>query len=98
VQAFDPEAAAETRHIYGERADLRLVDEPMQALEGADALALITEWKAFWSPDFAAIRNRLTSPVIFDGRNIYDPRQVESAGLEYWGIGRGRSVQSPEFV
>ncbi len=98
VQAYDPEAAAETRNIYGDRADLRLVDEPMAALDGADALALVTEWKAFWSPDFALIRNTMKTPVIFDGRNIYDPVQVEAAGLEYWGIGRGRSVQMPDFV
>jgi UDPglucose 6-dehydrogenase len=98
VQAYDPEAAEETRSIYGERDDLRLADEPMAALEGADALALVTEWKAFWSPDFALVRSMLKAPVIFDGRNIYDPGQVESAGLEYWGIGRGRSVQMPDFV
>ena len=98
VRAYDPEAMTETRHIYGEREDLVLVDDPMAALEGADTLALVTEWKAFWSPDFERIRAALREPVLFDGRNIYDPRQVESAGLEYWGIGRGRSVQQPRFV
>ena len=98
VRAYDPEAIEETRHIYGEREDLVLVDDPMAALEGADTLALVTEWKAFWSPDFERIRAALREPVLFDGRNIYDPRQVEAAGLEYWGIGRGRSVQQPRFV
>ena len=93
VAAFDPEAREEARRIYGERADLVLVDEPYAALEGADALVVVTEWKAFWSPNFRRIKSMLSAPVVIDGRNIYDPELVESAGLAYYGIGRGRSLQ-----
>ncbi|HEX7341658.1 MAG TPA: UDP-glucose/GDP-mannose dehydrogenase family protein [Rhodanobacteraceae bacterium] len=94
VRAFDPEAHAETRRIYGERDDLVLCAAPYDVLGGADALVVITEWKAFRSPDFACIRDALTAPaVMFDGRNLYDPQAVESAGIAYYGIGRGRSLQ-----
>ena len=92
VRAFDPEAADETRRIYGERTDLVLCEHPYDALEGADALAIVTEWKAFRSPDFDRIRGTLRTPVIFDGRNLYDPAAVEDAGIAYYGIGRGRSL------
>jgi UDPglucose 6-dehydrogenase len=92
VRAFDPKAAGETRRIYGERSDLVLVDRPYEAPEGADALVIVTEWKAFRSPDFARIKTLLSTPVIFDGRNLYDPVAVEEAGLAYYGIGRGRSL------
>ncbi len=92
VRAFDPEAMHEARRIFGERDDLLLCNEPYEVLEGADALVLITEWKTFWSPDFSRIKAELREPVIFDGRNVYDPQQVEAAGLAYYGIGRGRSL------
>jgi len=92
VRAHDPEAMAEATRIYGARADLMLCDTPEQALPGADALIVITEWKAFWSPDFARIRASLREPVLFDGRNVYAPDAVEAAGIAYYGIGRGRSV------
>ncbi|MGF6712444.1 UDPglucose 6-dehydrogenase [Luteibacter sp. W1I16] len=92
VRAFDPEAAEETRRIYGERDDLVLVERPYAALEGADALVIVTEWKAFRSPDFGRVKSLLASPVIFDGRNLYDPAVVEEAGIAYYGIGRGRSL------
>ena len=75
--------------------DLELCDEPYAALQGADALAVVTEWKAFRSPEFDAIRVALKTPVLFDGRNLYDPEVVEGAGLAYYGIGRGRSVSRP---
>lgn len=94
VRAYDPEAMDEARRIFGVRADLALCDSAQAAVDGADALAVVTEWKAFWSPDFVALRERLREPVIFDGRNIYDPAQVEAAGLAYYGIGRGRSLRS----
>jgi UDPglucose 6-dehydrogenase len=94
VRAYDPEAQRETRRSYGERADLTLCVQPYEALQGADALVLVTEWKVFRSPDFARIRAALATPVLFDGRNLYDPAAVESAGLAYYGIGRGRSVDS----
>jgi len=95
VRAYDPEAMDEARRIYGERDDLVLADSPAAALEGADALVVLTEWKAFWSPDFAKIASVLRAPVLFDGRNIYDPNEVEGAGLAYYGIGRGRTVATP---
>ena len=88
VQAYDPEATGETRRIYGDRPDLRLCDTPEQALENADALAVITEWNLFRSPDFEMIRERLTDPVIFDGRNLYDPEVLASQGFSYYSIGR----------
>jgi UDPglucose 6-dehydrogenase len=96
VRAFDPQARAETARIYGEREDLVLCDDPWAALDGADALAVVTEWKVFRSPDFARIKATLKTPVVFDGRNLYDPAMVESAGLAYYGIGRGRSVTGYE--
>ncbi|WP_369929986.1 UDP-glucose/GDP-mannose dehydrogenase family protein [Xanthomonas sp. NCPPB 2632] len=92
VRAFDPEAADETRRIYGNRDDLVLVERPFDALQGADALVIVTEWKAFRAPDFSRIKSMLGTPVIFDGRNLYDPAQVEEAGIAYYGIGRGRSL------
>ncbi len=88
VRAFDPAAMDETRRIYGERADLALVDDPMSALDGADALAILTEWTQFRSPDFVALRARLRNAVIFDGRNILDHGQATAAGMTYVSIGR----------
>lgn len=94
VRAFDPEAREETTRIYGDRGDdLVLCDSAYDALNGADVLALVTEWKAFRSPDFARIKAALKTPAIFDGRNLYDPVTVEEAGIAYYGIGRGRSLQ-----
>ena len=94
VLAFDPVAAEETRRIYGERDDLVLVDEQMAALDGADALAIVTEWAQFRSPDFDTLRKKLRDAVVFDGRNIFDPHQVVAAGLAYISIGRP-PVQPP---
>jgi UDPglucose 6-dehydrogenase len=95
VRAYDPEAAGEAARIFGERADLVLCDQQYAALEGADALVIVTEWKAFRSPDFERIRASLGHAVVFDGRNIFDPKAVEGAGLAYYGIGRGRSIATP---
>lgn len=97
VQAFDPEAHHEAERLYGKRDDLRLCADAMSATVGADALVLLTEWKNFWSPNFALLKANLAAGVIVDGRNIYDPNTVESAGLAYYGIGRGRSVMRPSF-
>ncbi len=97
VRAFDPEALGEAAHVFGARDDLTLCDEPFAALDGADALVIMTEWKMFWSPDFERIQQTLKTPVVFDGRNIYDPKSVEAAGLAYYGIGRGRSVAHPQI-
>jgi UDPglucose 6-dehydrogenase len=94
VRAYDPEAADEAARIYGKRADLALCDDPYSALENADALVIVTEWKAFRSPDLERIRASLKEPVIFDGRNIFEPKAIETAGIAYYGIGRGRSIVS----
>jgi UDPglucose 6-dehydrogenase len=96
VRAHDPEAMDEARRIFGEREDLMLCPTPEDALAGADALVVVTEWKAFWSPDFDALRHTLQAGVVFDGRNVYDPKEVEEAGLAYYGIGRGRSLLAPK--
>ncbi len=94
VRAYDPEAGAEARRLYGARADLVLCEQPYDALQDADVLALMTEWKVFRSPDFARIRTALRMPALFDGRNLYDPASVEAAGIAYYGIGRGRSLEA----
>jgi UDPglucose 6-dehydrogenase len=88
VSAYDPAAMEETRRIYGERADLQLVDSPMDALKGADALLIVTEWKVFRSPNFDTIKDLLKQPVLFDGRNLYEPRTMRELGFEYHPIGR----------
>ncbi|WP_078121446.1 UDP-glucose dehydrogenase family protein [Thiosocius teredinicola] len=88
VKAFDPVAHEEATRIYGERDDLEICASSDDALEGADALAVVTEWIEFRSPDFNDIREKLNHPVIFDGRNIYDPKAVTNAGLTLYSIGR----------
>ena len=88
VRAYDPEAMDETRRIYGDRPDLTLCYSAQEAARGADALAIVTEWQEFRSPDFDALANALKNPVIFDGRNIYDPATMAEYGLTYHAIGR----------
>ncbi len=88
VTAYDPVAMVEARHIYKGESRVRFSDSPMAALEGADALAIVTEWKEFRSPDFQRIKQLLRTPAIFDGRNLYDPAEVRNNGLEYYPIGR----------
>ena len=88
VQAFDPVAMDETRRIYGDRPDLKLCANARDALQGADALILITEWTSFRSPDFEQIRDTLKQPVIFDGRNLYDSALLANLGIRYHAIGR----------
>jgi UDPglucose 6-dehydrogenase len=90
VRAYDPEAMAECARLYGERPDLVLATSRDDALTGADALIIATEWRLFQSPDFATIRARLKTPVLFDGRNLFDPAQVAAEGLDYFAIGRGK--------
>jgi len=92
VQAHDPEAMDETRRIYGERADLTLCESPDAALKNADALVVVTEWKVFRSPNFDTIKQQLSSPVVFDGRNIYDPEMMKQQGFAYYAIGRGETA------
>jgi UDPglucose 6-dehydrogenase len=88
VTAYDPVAMTESRRIFGDDPRLLYSDSPMQAVQGADALLIVTEWKEFRAPDFAQLRAALKTPVIFDGRNMYAPVHVRSAGLEYFAIGR----------
>lgn len=88
VTAYDPVAMTETKRIYGDEPRLTLAEKPMDALEGADALLIVTEWKEFRSPDFERIKSALKQPVIFDGRNLYEPEVPRAAGIEYSAIGR----------
>jgi len=96
VRAYDPEAMLEARRIFGERDDLVLCESANAALDGADALIVVTEWKQFRSPDMHRLARHLARKAVFDGRNLYDPETVEGAGLAYYGIGRGRSVRLPD--
>src|SRR5690606_39046724 len=88
VRAYDPAAGEEAKRIFREQRAVEIVESAAAALEGADALAIITEWQEFRSPDFAAIKAALRTPAVFDGRNLYDPTVLKAAGLEYFSIGR----------
>jgi UDPglucose 6-dehydrogenase len=90
IRVHDPEAMANIKALYGEK--LVYCDRPYGAVEGADGLAIVTEWPEFRNPDFEVIRRLLKKPVIFDGRNIFESRSMEAAGFIYYGIGRGKGV------
>jgi UDPglucose 6-dehydrogenase len=90
VQAYDPVASEECHRIYGQREDLHLSSSADQALTNADCLVIVTEWTEFRSPDFEKIKTSLNDAVIIDGRNLYDPKQMQSLGIEYYAIGRGK--------
>jgi UDPglucose 6-dehydrogenase len=92
VQAYDPVAAAEARRIYQGVAGFSLARNAYEAAQGADALAIMTEWQEFRSPDFERLRELLKAPVLFDGRNLYDPAMVGRFGLTYYAVGRGRQL------
>jgi len=92
IQAYDPEAMDEAQRIYGHRTDLRLMGTKEAAMQGADALVICTEWQSFKAPDFDIIKNVLREPVIFDGRNLFDPERLRKRGFTYYGIGRGASL------
>ena len=94
VRAYDPEATDEARRLFGERDDLVLCESAGEALDGADALVVVTEWKQFRGADFDTLRAQLADRVLFDGRNLYQPAAVEEAGIAYYGIGRGRSLRA----
>ena len=93
VRGYDPVAEDECRRIYGQRDDLQLVADRMDALQGADALVICTEWTEFRSVDFAAVKAALRFPVIVDGRNVFEPKAVKDAGLMYYGVGRADALQ-----
>ncbi|HEY5791084.1 MAG TPA: UDP binding domain-containing protein, partial [Gammaproteobacteria bacterium] len=88
VQAFDPVAMDEAARLYGETPGLVLCGDAYAAAEGADALVLVTEWRQFRSPDFGKLKTLLKQPVIFDGRNQYEPAQLAALGFTVHGIGR----------
>jgi UDPglucose 6-dehydrogenase len=96
VVAHDPVAMPEAQHCLemdfkGNPAGLKqvsLVDNPMLAVDGCDALVIVTEWKAFRSPDFDLLKAKLKNPIIFDGRNLYEPQAMQELGIEYQCIGR----------
>jgi UDPglucose 6-dehydrogenase len=94
VRAYDPVAMPECLRIYGERADLVLCKTSPEAVKGADALAIVTEWLEFRSPDFDYIKSALRTSVIFDGRNLYDPVHMARAGFSYHAIGRAKPLAS----
>jgi len=88
IRAYDPVATREARRVLGDMRGLLIVDSAAGALQGADALAIVTEWKEFRTPDFEAIRTALRTPLVFDGRNLYEPKTMAAFGLEYHCIGR----------
>jgi len=90
VRAYDPEAMEESQRIYGDQAGLVYCESPEETLKSSDALVVVTEWQLFRAPDFALIKQELSAPVIFDGRNLYDVQQLEAEGIAYYAIGRGR--------
>jgi UDPglucose 6-dehydrogenase len=93
VQAFDPVAMDEVAMLYPGHPQLQLTESKELALKGADALIICTEWKVFRSPDFQLIIDSLKNPIIFDGRNLYDPKKLEALGVDYFAIGRGLSIK-----
>ncbi len=93
VQAYDPESMEETQRIYGNRDDLKLMGTKEACLKNADMLVICTEWKQFRAPDFDLIKQQISEPVIFDGRNMYDPELMHEKGFSYYAIGRGDSIK-----
>lgn len=94
VRAHDPEAMEEAHRLYGDHPKLAYCESPEAALVGADALVVVTEWNVFRSPDFTQLATKIADKVIFDGRNLYNPQQVETHGLTYYAIGRGKRAVS----
>jgi len=92
VRAYDPVAQLETQRLYGNRPDLEFASSMEEALAGADALVIVTEWKEFRSPDFEYLKTQLKQPLIFDGRNLYDPAFMKKQGFTYYAIGRGERL------
>lgn len=89
VEIYDPEAMESARRYFGEQDAVRYGEDRDAVLEGADGLMVVTEWKSFWSPDFNLLIDKMKTPVIFDGRNLYSPEKMKSIGIQYYGVGRG---------
>ena len=94
IKVFDPAAMENCKKLYSDQSNLSFCTHRNQALEGSDALIVATEWKAFWSPDFSIMKELLKAPVIFDGRNLYDPAELEQLGFSYYAIGRGKKTHT----
>ncbi len=94
IRAYDSEASAAAVRLYGQRSDLVIAASAHEALQGADVLVIVTEWQEFRSPDFSLIKKSLTESVIFDGRNLYDPKAMSDLGITYYAIGRGESLHA----
>ena len=88
VVAFDPVAMKEAKHVLASNGKVSFADSANDATKGADALAIVTEWKTFRAPDFAAMKSALKAPVVFDGRNLYEPDSMRDLGFDYYPIGR----------
>ena len=93
LRAYDPVAMPEARRVMGDPAGLTFVANQTEALQGADALLIVTEWREFKSPDFDSIRGMLKTPLVIDGRNLFEPELMRSQGIEYQAIGRGESIK-----
>lgn len=89
VVLYDPEALDNARHHFADRAGVHYAESAMEALQQADALMVVTEWKPFWSPDFEQMKRQMKQPLIFDGRNLYSPTRMKALGFTYYGVGRG---------
>lgn len=98
LQIHDPKAMEEAKIFFGERTEISYCATPDEALEGANALVIMTEWRAFRSPDFAKMKELMIDPVIFDGRNMYDPALLEQMGITYYGVGRGKSLEMNDLL
>jgi UDPglucose 6-dehydrogenase len=93
LRAYDPVAMPEAKRVMGDTSGLTFVANQTEALQGADALLIVTEWREFKSPDFDSIRTLLKTPLVIDGRNLFEPELMRSQGIEYQAIGRGESIQ-----
>jgi len=96
VRAYDPEAMEEARRVYPDKAGLTLCEIGCDVLEGADALCIVTEWKNFWSPDFEKMKSLMAQPLIFDGRNLFEPEVIQAHGFDYISIGREKMILSAD--
>jgi len=96
IRAYDPVAGSRAREILASNPAVRICEQQYEALEGADALAVVTDWNQFRNPDFGRVRQLLSAPIIFDGRNLYDPHVVAGLGFAYFSIGRAPARPSPD--